>query len=452
MAAKIFISYRRADSGGTAGRVRDRLVRDFGQQNVFMDVDSIPGGVDFAADLSRQVAECRVFLAVIGPNWLVEKDETGARRLDNPDDLLSKEIAAALARDPSVISVIPVLIDDARMPKPDQLPDPIKPLARRNAVEVRNTQFARDADALAATVRDALGKERTWVDWRRVAAVVGASAALVLVSLVVYFWKSASRPPAVESSIASTSRAPAVESSVTNRRAPTIEGGERSSISDWPWLVSVFLRGHFVCNGSLIAAKKVLTTADCVRAGQPINYEAVAAVDDGKDLKVGKRVRVAKINMHPGYSEDQQSSGDIEKNDIAILELAAEFSPPFATISTRRASDPGPGSYALVGVSDFRSVPGNLLQAFVPILNEADCFDGKICAGVEHGAGRVCAATGSAGAPLAINDSVGLKYQIGILSSGPNCIESDEGTGIYTRISSYAGWIKQIAPDVLSGP
>ena len=123
LADRIFINYRRADSIGTAGRLRDRLAQSFGQQNIFMDVDSIPAGVDFVADLNSQVAACSVFLAVIGPNWLDAKDESGARRLDNPDDFVTIEIAAALARDIREISVIPVLVDDARMPRADQLPD-----------------------------------------------------------------------------------------------------------------------------------------------------------------------------------------------------------------------------------------------------------------------------------------------------------------------------------------
>jgi hypothetical protein len=76
-----------------------------------------------------------LFLAVIGPNWLDVKDESGVRRLDNPDDFVTIEIAAALARD---IRVIPVLVDNARMPKADKLPESIRPLVRRNAVEVRN--------------------------------------------------------------------------------------------------------------------------------------------------------------------------------------------------------------------------------------------------------------------------------------------------------------------------
>ena len=99
------------------------------------------------------MAACDVFLAVIGPNWLDAKDDSGRRRFDNPDDFVTIEIAAALARN---IRVIPVLVDGARTPKADKLPDSVKPLVRRNAVEVRNAHFGRDAEALANKVREAL--------------------------------------------------------------------------------------------------------------------------------------------------------------------------------------------------------------------------------------------------------------------------------------------------------
>ena len=150
---KIFINYRRDDSAATAGRLHDRLAQTFGRENLFMDVDHIPAGVDFVDYLPSQVAACDVFLAVIGPNWLDAKDDDGRRRFDNPDDFVMIEIAAALARN---IRVIPVLVDGARTPKADKLPDSIKPLVRRNAVEVRNTNFGRDAEALVNKVREAL--------------------------------------------------------------------------------------------------------------------------------------------------------------------------------------------------------------------------------------------------------------------------------------------------------
>jgi tetratricopeptide (TPR) repeat protein len=153
MAGKIFINYRQDDSPGTAGRLHDRLAQTFGRKNLFMDVDHIPAGVDFGDYLNKQVAACDVFLVVIGPNWLNAKDDRGRRRFDNPDDFVTIEIAAALARN---IRVIPVLVDGARTLKADKLPDSVKPLVRRNAVEVRNTQFGRDAEALANKVREAL--------------------------------------------------------------------------------------------------------------------------------------------------------------------------------------------------------------------------------------------------------------------------------------------------------
>ena len=156
MTGKIFINYRRDDSIGTAGRLHDRLAQAFGRDNLFMDVDHIPAGVDFVAHLNSQVAECGVVLVVIGPNWLRVKDKAGQRRLHQPDDFVAIEIAAALGRD---IRVIPILVDGARMPKADKLPDAIKPLVRRNAVEIRNAQFGRDAEALIERLREALGQE-----------------------------------------------------------------------------------------------------------------------------------------------------------------------------------------------------------------------------------------------------------------------------------------------------
>ena len=176
MAGKIFINYRRDDAIGMAGRLHDRLAQAFGQRNVFMDVDHIPAGVDFVHYLNSQVAACEVFLALIGPNWLNGKDESGARRIDNPDDFVTIEIAAALARD---VRVIPVLIEGTRIPKLSELPEPIKPLVRRQAVEVRHAHFGRDADALVARVRNALSDDAYQPGRRR--ALIAAAAVVTLV-------------------------------------------------------------------------------------------------------------------------------------------------------------------------------------------------------------------------------------------------------------------------------
>ena len=142
-----------------------------------MDVDHIPAGVDFVTHLNSQVAACNIILVVIGPHWLEAKDENGGRRLDNPDDFVVIEIATALARN---IRVIPVLVDGARMPKAGELPNSLKALARRQAVEVRQLHFGRDAEALLERVNEALGGEFGWQRPWRLKAAVGAVAAVLL--------------------------------------------------------------------------------------------------------------------------------------------------------------------------------------------------------------------------------------------------------------------------------
>jgi len=157
MAGKIFINYRRDDSIAIAGRLRDRLAEIFGPDNLFMDVDNIPVGINFDEYLKSQVGQCDAMLSVIGPNWLNAKDETDQRRIDKTDDFVAIELAAALARE---ILVIPVLVDGTHMPKASELPASLKPFVLRNAIQVRNTNFGGDAEILIAKICEALGRDR----------------------------------------------------------------------------------------------------------------------------------------------------------------------------------------------------------------------------------------------------------------------------------------------------
>jgi formylglycine-generating enzyme required for sulfatase activity len=151
MTPKVFISYRRDDSAPYAGRVHDRLEHEFGRDLLFMDVDSVPLGVNFIKVLREEVAKCDVLLAVIGPHWINAQDETGNRRLDSPNDFVRIEIAAALLRD---IPVIPILLDGAKIPKSDQLPEDLKELALRNALDVRHASFHSDMSKLISGLRN----------------------------------------------------------------------------------------------------------------------------------------------------------------------------------------------------------------------------------------------------------------------------------------------------------
>jgi uncharacterized membrane protein YhaH (DUF805 family) len=156
MTGRIFISYRRGDSQGATGRLFDRLLQHFDHTEVFMDVDDIEPGVDFVKALDEQVANCTAFIAVIGPDWLTARDHADQRRLDDPNDYVRLEIESALKRD---IRVIPVLVDGARMPRTEELPDSLRSLARRQAMELTHQRFASGVDELAAGIKRALGKD-----------------------------------------------------------------------------------------------------------------------------------------------------------------------------------------------------------------------------------------------------------------------------------------------------
>ena len=132
--SKIFISYRRDESAEVSGRIRDTLAHRFGSEAVFIDVYSIPLGIDFRDYLNQVLSECGVLLAVIGDRWLNITNQNG-RRLDDPTDFVRLEVQTALNRK---MPLIPLLIRGAKMPTEAELPDGLKELAFRNGIAVRN--------------------------------------------------------------------------------------------------------------------------------------------------------------------------------------------------------------------------------------------------------------------------------------------------------------------------
>lgn len=148
---RIFISYRRDDSAGYAGRLLDYLIPHFGKKNVFMDISNIEPGEDFHEAIKRAIASCDVVLVMIGKQWLTISDEDGRPRLNNPKDLVRFEVATALAL--PRVRVIPVLVRDSHMPASQALPDDLKQLALRNAYELSDSRFQYDADELIQAIR-----------------------------------------------------------------------------------------------------------------------------------------------------------------------------------------------------------------------------------------------------------------------------------------------------------
>ncbi len=190
----IFISYRREDAAGHAGRLCDRLNASLGGDRVFMDVEDIRPGQDFVRAIDETVAACDHLLVLIGPRWL----DTLARRTDPERDFVRHEIAAGLR---AGITVVPVLVAGARMPDTAQLPEDLQPLSRRNAVEIRDDRFDDDVARLLGFLGHAGGvaaKARTGGGFSRaqlagVAVAVAVVAALGIGSVM-------RRPPAADAS------------------------------------------------------------------------------------------------------------------------------------------------------------------------------------------------------------------------------------------------------------
>jgi hypothetical protein len=167
MSGKIFINYRRGDEPGFTQALLGRLEQAFPAERLFIDVDNIPPGEDFVAMLESQVAQCDAMLTVIGNNWLGAADERGGRRLDDPHDFVRIEIESALKQGKRVI---PVLVHQARMPHPEELPEAIRPLSQRNAVRLTHERFRSDVQGLIKALQGAIDE----VALRR-SGVAGAS-------------------------------------------------------------------------------------------------------------------------------------------------------------------------------------------------------------------------------------------------------------------------------------
>ncbi|MFZ1103545.1 MAG: toll/interleukin-1 receptor domain-containing protein, partial [Hyphomicrobiaceae bacterium] len=153
MAGGIFINYRRQDSRPWAGRLHDRLDANLPNE-LFMDVNTIAPGDDFIAAIHRALEKCDVLLAVIGPGWLnIQNDSRTGRRIDSPGDFVRLELEEALSRD---LFIVPVLVDDAKMPAEEELPDSLKPLARRHAVTLTHEKWDTDTERLIGAIRNGL--------------------------------------------------------------------------------------------------------------------------------------------------------------------------------------------------------------------------------------------------------------------------------------------------------
>jgi TIR domain len=169
---RVFLSYRRGEAGGHAGRLNDGLLERLGPKNVFQDVGIAPGA-NFIREIDRELDACDVAIAVIGPGWLTAANEQGGPRLFEPDDFVRQELAHALQRD---VPVIPVLVGRATLPAAAELPEDLRLLSQHQAVELHDESWHEDLEGLVRRLRGKPARSRKRSRGIVAGAVVGAVA------------------------------------------------------------------------------------------------------------------------------------------------------------------------------------------------------------------------------------------------------------------------------------
>jgi hypothetical protein len=183
--SSVFISYRRDDSAGEAGRLADALEARFGDQRVFRDVEDIPAGEDFAQAIDLALVKADTLLVVIGRKWLESRDAAGKRRLENPQDFVRLEIESALRHG---IRVVPVLVQGTAAPSASELPESLRPLARIQAHELSDSRWQYDVVRLVDLLEQVAGSPN--VARRKRLALVLAALAVLAVAAGLLVWST----------------------------------------------------------------------------------------------------------------------------------------------------------------------------------------------------------------------------------------------------------------------
>jgi len=181
---RIFISYRRSDTAGYAGRLYDFLKEYFGEEKIFFDVDTIRPGVDFEQKIRTELDQSGVVLVLIGRRWLESQDAGGERRLEDPQDYVRREVETALTRN---LVVIPVLLQGAPVPDGDELPGGLSDLSKRNALRLSDENWSADLGILTTVLKNVLGlpgslKEQGIKRYRQVVFALSLLAAVLSIT------------------------------------------------------------------------------------------------------------------------------------------------------------------------------------------------------------------------------------------------------------------------------
>ena len=298
----IFISYRRDDTSGYAGRLYDQISQHVGADHVFMDVADIGPGSDFVEVIEKQVGTCDALIALIGTNWLTVKDDQNRPRIGNSGDFVSIEILAALKRN---VEVIPVLVGGAKMPLQRELPESLQPLARRQAVAISDTHFARDVEDLIGALEK--GESRPTLP-RRSSTLAVIAAALLLIVIGGGLWKwQASKSRRADSASPS-----AIAPAATGESANPYPASARADISgNWKAALSK--------NGSTFSVLFTFEVSGEKLFGRVVYPTGEAGIQNGT-IKNGQ---LSFITRHTPQFADHEATitidGRVSGEDIEIL-------------------------------------------------------------------------------------------------------------------------------------
>jgi hypothetical protein len=305
---RIFISYRRSDAESFAGRVCDRLRKDFGQRRVFMDTVGIGGGIPFDEAIAKNLATCEVVIAIIGKTWLACADDAGHRRLDDEKDWVRRELSQALTNKSAL--VIPVITGGATMPGESALPADLKDLQRRNAVFINDNDFDSDVMKLIAACETRVSRPRRW-PW------VAAAAVLLCAMFGGIYWHQSSRFQGVYLVPGPGFGGSLPETNVAGRKKryylSFAVDGTRVGIQD------LLKRCIFITSASTDAAPagdddKARLKADIAQQFSKVSQDAesIASTLSSSDPLVFPRMKVrpgARINAEIGFTQPDDAGG-----------------------------------------------------------------------------------------------------------------------------------------------
>ena len=298
MAGGVFVSYRRDDAAHITGRIADAIAARIGRDRVFVDVDSVAPGEDFVRKIESSIHASGTFIAVVGSNWLSAATPQGQRRIDLDGDFIRLEVRTALA---AGLRIVPVLVDNAPMPRAEDLPEDVRQFVRHNAVHLNHTTFTRDIQ----TLLDLLDAKPAKPKPKLPPLVLPVGAAAVVLATLAFTLIPRSTPPLVTSVGLAEEEAPSERWIGDTRFRVERAGGRMAIRAELPYRDRMreekridgigYLEGSPLTSPMPLLLVQVTNTSDAEMTVSEVQFEVVRATPDLSPLPV---LREHAVDVH----------------------------------------------------------------------------------------------------------------------------------------------------------